>query len=153
MKYLITKSNISSKEIKARMEYIYDLFHIYTLIDTVNSNKDITILITIPENAVDLFMIIGHDRRTDEYLRNNYKRIKENNIVVIACNTLRFSSLKLLKNKNVFIPKNGKLIDFYDGTNYGFDFDITDEEIILYRNRNEKFENMLNNTFERRIIK
>ena len=113
MKYLITKSNVSNAEIEARMKYIYDLFHIYTLVDTVNSNKDITILITIPENAVDLFMIVGHDRRTDEYLRANYKSIKEKNIVIIACNTSSFSSLKLLKNKNVFTPKNGGIIDFY----------------------------------------
>ena len=150
MKYLITKSNVSNAEIEARMKYIYDLFHIYTLVDTVNSNKDITILTTIPENAVDLFMIVGHDRRTDEYLRANYKSIKEKNIVIIACNTSRFSSLKLLKNKNVFIPKNGGIIDFYDGENYGFNFNITDEEIILYRNRNEHIEIMLSNTFQRR---
>ena len=150
MKYLITKSNVSNAEIEERMKYIYDLFHIYTLVDTVNSNKDITILTTIPEKAVDLFMIVGHDRRTDEYLRANYKSIKEKNIVIIACNTSRFSSLKLLKNKNVFIPKNGGIIDFYDGKNYGFNFNITDEEVILYRNRNEHIEIMLSNTFQRR---
>ena len=141
MKYLITKSNVSNAEIEARMKYIYDLFHIYTLVDTV---------ITIPENAVDLFMIVGHDRRTDEYLRANYKSIKEKNIVIIACNTSSFSSLKLLKNKNVFTPKNGGIIDFYDGMNYGFNFNITDEEVILYRNRNEHIEIMLSNTFQRR---
>ena len=150
MKYIVTKRDVSNAEIEARMKYIYDLFHIYTLVDTVNSDKDITILMTIPENAVDLFMIVGHDRRTDEYLRANYKNIKEKNIVIIACNTSRFSSLKLLKNKNVFIPKNGGIIDFYDGINYGFNFNITDEEIILYRNKNQDIEIMLGNTFQRR---
>ena len=150
MKYIVTKRDVSNAEIEARMKYIYDLFHIYTLVDTVNSDKDITILTTIPENAVDLFMIVGHDRRTDEYLRANYKNIKEKNIVIIACNTSRFSSLKLLKNKNVFIPKNGGIIDFYDGINYGFNFNITDEEIMLYRNKNQDIEIMLGNTFQRR---
>ena len=150
MKYIVTKRDVSNAEIEARMKYIYDLFHIYTLVDTVNSDKDITILMTIPENAVDLFMIVGHDRRTDDYLRANYKNIKEKNIVIIACNTSRFSSLKLLKNKNVFIPKNGGIIDFYDGINYGFNFNITDEEIMLYRNKNQDIEIMLGNTFQRR---
>lgn len=150
MKYLIIKSNVSNAEIKARMRYIYDLFYIYTLVDSVNSNKDITILTTIPENAIDLFMIVGPDKRTDEYLQANYKRIKEKNIVIIACNTFRFSSLGLLKNKNVFIPRNEGVIDFYDGINYGFNFNITDEEIILYRNRNKDMELMLSNTFKRR---
>ena len=87
MKYIVTKRDVSNAEIEARMKYIYDLFHIYTLVDTVNSDKDITILTTIPENAVDLFMIVGHDRRTDDYLRANYKNIKEKNIVIIASNT------------------------------------------------------------------
>ena len=150
MKYIVTKRDVSNAEIEARMKYIYDLFHIYTLVDTVNSDKGITILTTIPENAVDLFMIVGHDRRTNEYLRANYKNIKEKNIVIIACNTSRFSSLKLLKNKNVFIPKNGGIIDFYDGINYGFNFNITDEEIMLYRNKNQDIEIMLGNTFQRR---
>lgn len=152
MKYIIAKSNVNSKEIRARMEYIYDLFHIYTLKDNINSTKDIIVLKTIPASAIDLYMIVGHDRRTDEYIRDNYKKIKESNIVVIACNTSKFSSLKLLKNKNIFLPKNGGIIDFYDGTNYGFDFNITDEEIILYRNKNENLDKMLNDTFERRII-
>lgn len=153
MKYIITKNNVSSTEIKARIEYIYDLFHIYALKDNINSTKDRTILKTIPEDAIDLLMIIGHDRKTDDYIRTNYKKIKENNIVIIACNTSKFFSLNLLKNKNIFLPKNGGIIDFYDGKNYGFNFNITNEEIILYRNRNEKMELMLKNTFERRKIK
>jgi hypothetical protein len=152
VKYIIAKNNVSSKEIRARMEYIYDLFHIYTLKDNINSTKDIIVLKTIPESAIDLYMIVGHDRRTDEYIRDNYKKIKESNIVVIACNTSKFSSLKLLKNKNIFLPKNGGIIDFYDGTNYGFDFNTTDEEIMLYRNKNRNLYKMLNDTFERRII-
>lgn len=68
MKYIIAKNNVSSKEIRARMEYIYDLFHIYTLKDNINSTKDIIVLKTIPESAIDLYMIVGHDRRTDEYI-------------------------------------------------------------------------------------
>lgn len=153
MKYIIAKSNVNNKEIKARMEYIYDIFHIYTLKDNINSTKDITILKSIPESAVDLFMILGHDRQTDEFIRANYNKIKENNVVIIACNTSKLSSLRLLKNKKIFLPKNGAIISFYDGKNYGFDFNITEEEIIFYRNRYKQLENMLNNTFERRRIK
>ena len=48
------------------------------------------------------------------------------------------------------VVKNGGIIDFYDGMNYGFNFNITDEEVILYRNRNEHIEIMLRNTFQRR---
>ena len=60
---------------------------------------------------------------------------------------------KLIDLKAVYCQltnKNGGIIDFYDGMNYGFNFNITDEEVILYRNRNEHIEIMLSNTFQRR---
>lgn len=151
MRYVIAKNNVSNSEIKARMEYIYDVFHIYTRID-ISSSKDVVTLVSIPENAIDLLMIIGHDRTADYYIITNFHKVKENNIVVIACNTLYFLGIKLLKEKNIFLPYNGRLVNFFNGENYGFGFSITDEEIILYRNRKENLEEMLKNTFERRII-
>lgn len=151
MKYIIAKNYVSNSEIKARMEYIYDVFHIYTR-KVYDSENNVVTLLSIPENSIDLFVIIGHDKTTENYIWNNFYNIKENNIVAIACNISSFLSLKFLKDKNVFLPSSGGLIDFYDGTNYGFEFDITDEEIILYRNRKENLEEMLKNTFERSYI-
>lgn len=149
MKYVVLKRNVESTEITERMKYIYDTFRIYTIIDNVNSSKDITVLKSIPDFSIDLLMIIGHDRSTNEYLKTHYKNIKEKNVVIIACNTLSFSSLKLFKDKNIYVPHNRGIINFYDGENYGFNFNITDEEIMLYRNREEKLENVLNKTFEK----
>ena len=80
MKYILAKSNVSQEEIKERMEYIYDIFHIYTLKDNTFSNENITVLKSIPENCIDLLMIIGHDRSTDKFLIDNYRKIKESNI-------------------------------------------------------------------------
>lgn len=150
MKYLIVKNNLTNEEIIGRKDYIYNLFQIYTFKDNINSTLDTTLLKSVPENAINLFMIVGHDRSTDEYIKNHYKEIVEDNIVIISCNTSKFKNLNLLKNKNVYLPKNGKIIDFYDGKNYGFDFYITDDEIMLYRNKNKNLEKMLNDTFERR---
>lgn len=150
MKYVITKSNVSNKEVSARMEYIYNLFQIYTFVDKKKTNENITILKSIPEDAIDLCIIVGHDKRTDEYLKENQKKIKEKNIIIIACNTSAFSSLSSFKNKNIFTPQNGDMVNLYDGKNYGFNFDITDEEISLYRNKNESLDVMLMKTFKRR---
>ena len=148
MKYILAKSNVSQEEIKERMEYIYDIFHIYTLKDNTFSNENITVLKSIPENCIDLLMIIGHDRSTDKFLIDNYRKIKESNIAIIACNTCKFLSLQYLKGKQVYLPQKGGIISCYDGRYYGFPFDVTDEEILLYRNRNENLDEMLKKAFK-----
>lgn len=67
MRYLICKSNVSDKEIIARIEYIYELFHIYTLKDNKNSSKNITVLNSIPDHQPNILMIVGHDPITISY--------------------------------------------------------------------------------------
>lgn len=152
MTYLICKNNISLKEIEERQKYIYDVFHIYTFIDTKSSNKNLVILKSMPDNIIDLFFIIGHTNLTNDYLKENYKNIKERNILIISCFTKYFSSIKFLKSKNVFIPTNGNIVKTYDGGNYGFDFEITDEEIQMYRKRKKNLREILNTIFKKKKL-
>jgi hypothetical protein len=152
VKYLISKSNITNAELSARIEYIYEVFNIYTLKDNSNSNSNITTLNSIPTNCIDLMVIIGHDITTDNYIKDNYKKITENNIVIIACNTGCFSNLSLLSEKNVYLPKNKKIINCYTGEKFGFKFNITDEEILLYRNKNKKLNEVLESYFDKTVI-
>jgi hypothetical protein len=150
MTYLICKNDIKSKEIEERQKYIYDVFHIYTFVDTKNSNKNIVVLKSMPDNMIDLFFIIGHNNFTDNYLIENYNKIKEKNILIIACYTKYFSSIKLLKDKIVYIPMNGNIVKTYNGNDYGFNFEVTDEEIRMYRRRKENLNEMLNTIFKRK---
>lgn len=151
MTYIILGDNVQNQEIKARMKYLYDIFTIYTFKDTVKSAENVTIIKTFPENVIDLCIIIGHDLTVDWYIQENYKEIKEKNIVIISCNVASFSSLKLLEGKNVYVSKNEGIANLYDGSMWKFGFDVTDEEIMFYRNRNSKKELdvMLNNTFRK----
>lgn len=155
MRYLICKKDVSNREIYARMKYIYDLFHIYTFKDNKNSNENITTLVSIPTNELDLLMLVGHDPITNNYIINNINCIPENNIIVISCNTMKIRNLKYIKNKkkflykNIFLPKKLEEINYYDGTEIGFDFDITNEENILYRNRKMNFYSMIATALER----
>jgi len=151
VKFLIAESNISKEELSERIKYIYDVFHIYTFVDSASSTKDIVILKSMPINKIDLLIIVGHDCSTDEYLIKNYNKLSEKNIVIIACNTKKFKSFKFLTDYNVFVPKNGEILEKHNGELYGFKFNITDEEIMLYRKRNLNLEDMLNSVFERRI--
>ena len=132
MRYLICKNNISNEEVTARIKYIYDIFHVYTLKSSKESNKEITVLKSVPDNQPDILMLIGHDPITNNYIIKNINKIPEKNIVVLSCNTKKIrKSIKKLKNKNKF------------------EFDITDEEVILYRNRKENIEKMILKAFER----
>ena len=149
MRYLIAESNIDAEELSARIKYIYSTFHIYILKDNSNSTNEITVLNSIPLKELSLFFIVGHDKRTDEYLKKNYKDIYEKYIVIISCNTKYFKSLKLLNNHKVFLSQNKKIIKQYDGKLYGFKFNMTDDELLLYRNRRNKLEVMLDKTLER----
>ena len=149
MRYLICKKDISIEEISARMKYIYGIFHIYTYISAVNSSKNIIELKSIPSNQIDLLIVVGHDPMTNDYIINNISCIPEKNIAVISCNTGRIRVLKDIKNKMIFLPTKIGKIDFYNGKELGFDFEITDEEIKMYRNKNKDFNLILNIVFER----
>ena len=149
MRYLICKNNVSNQEIIARMKYIYDLFHIYTFKNSKNSNKNIIELVSIPTNQLDIIMLVGHDPITNNYIINNIDNIPENNIIVISCNTRKIKNLKDTRNKKIFLPKKSGKINYYDGAEIGFDFDITDEENILYRNRKKEFYAMITTALER----
>lgn len=149
MRYLICKNNVSNQEIIARMKYIYDLFHIYTFKNSKNSNKNIIELVSIPTNQLDIIMLVGHDPITNNYIINNIDIIPENNIIVISCNTRKIKNLKDTRNKKIFLPKKSGKINYYDGAEIGFDFDITDEENILYRNRKKEFYAMITTALER----
>ena len=100
MRYLICKKDVSNQEINARMKYIYDLFHIYTFKDSKNSDENITVLVSIPTNELDVLMLVGHDPITNNYIINNIDYIPENNIIVISCNTGKIRNLKDIRNKN-----------------------------------------------------
>ena len=62
---------------------------------------------------------------------------------------LKIRNLKDIRNKKIFLPKKTGAIDYYDGAEIGFDFDITDEENILYRSRKMDFYTMITTALER----
>lgn len=150
MRYLICKNNISNEEIVARIKYIYDVFHIYTLKSNKNYNEKIVALSSIPKNQPDILMIVGHDPITNEYIIENIDKIPEKNIIILSCNTSKIRELrKNIKDKNIYLPKNSGKIKYFDGKEVKFGFDVTNEEIILYRNRKVKLEKMILKAFER----
>ena len=148
MRYLIFKKYITNEEITSRMKYIYDIFHVYTFVDNKNSNRDMIVLNSIPRKELDILFIIGHDEKVNSYVVNNIDTIYEKNIIAVTCNTKKIKKMSSSNGKKIYLPNNENIINCFCGKNKGFDFDITDEEVMLYRNKNINFKKMLSNTFK-----
>ena len=151
MRYILIKDSVSNEEINERIKYIYDVFHIYTYVDRDYSSNGLITIKEFPSNFLNLLVIVGHFPNTIIYLLNNIKTIKEKNILLLTCYTDLFDLKKVSKkyNKTIFVSKSSDEVNYYNGCKYGFNFDITHEEILMYRYKNEEFYNSLNNVFER----
>lgn len=119
-----------SKEIIARQKFFYETFHLWLLVD---SNNDTYInLVSIPTNCLDVLFIIGHNMFVKHFLQHN--TITEERIVAITCDgTIHLSSFKLPE-KTIYLPHQNEenYADLLRGELYGFDFDLTESEILLY---------------------
>lgn len=123
-------------ELSARQKYFYETFHLWLVINAVN-NSSIQ-LTSIPANCIEILFIVGHNTFVKDYL--THTKIEEDKIVAITCDgTIHFSNLKL-PNKTIYISHQNEhnYADLLDGALYGFDFDPTESEILLY-NTNKLF--------------
>ncbi len=152
MTYLILKNKVSKEEVKARIQYIWEVFHIFAYIDYSKSMKNGIVLKTIPESALDLFVIVGHSPDTNIFINNKISMIKEKNVVVISCNTKTMENLSKIYKKNMYLPSSCYEVDIYHGENFGFDFEITKEEILMYRNKDKAYKEMLDDCYERKYL-
>lgn len=147
MTYIITK-DCNNDEINGRIKYIYDTFKIYVM--RAYAKDDSIILKSVPKNSLDICLLYGHCNITDKFVQKNYKKIKEKNIIIISCYTKNFKSISKLNTvkKNVFLPKEN-IVKVFEKETYGFEFNITDEERMMYLNRNLNLEEMLNKIFRK----
>jgi len=149
MRYLFNSSMKS--EIHARKDYIYDSMNLWTRL--IEYNNDFLCLESIPDQAVDIFFITGHNFEIKDFLKSNLDKIYENTIVAITCSrNINFKSLNL-SGKKLYIPnqnKKNRLASLLVGTEYGFNFDLTESEIIFYNSKGKKdMNNRLNSSFSR----
>ncbi|WP_294335788.1 hypothetical protein [uncultured Clostridium sp.] len=117
-------------EVPTRQKYLYETFHLWFVVESVTEYY--VQLISIPTNCMDILFIAGHNDFVKDYL--NQIRIEEKIIVAITCDgTIRFSKFKIL-GKTIYIARQNEsnFADLLDGALYGFDFDLTESEILLY---------------------
>lgn len=126
MKYFLGKSNKDS--LLARQAFLYDVFKLWFI---PYDHGDYLELTSMPTTAIDVCFIIGHISEVNSILVNN--TINEDNIVLVTCDF--HLSINHLENKNIFLPltnAGNRFCHYVNGQDYGFDFNITQSEIVLY---------------------
>ena len=93
-----------------------------------------TVLGSIPSNCLDLCFIIGHNGEITALLKNN--EIKEKVVVIITCDLKTDFSKLFSRNQEIYIANQKEYVaELFSGAEFGFDFDLTESEVIFYNNR------------------
>lgn len=127
MRYLIHESQL--KEMSARKDYLFDVFHLYFLPGTPEGNY--TPFSPVGEKGPDILFITGHTDSVFTHLDKMIMEIPEKTIVITSCYGERFK--KFSNKKNGYVPKSrDELCCIRSGKPYGFDFNISDAELDFY---------------------
>ena len=128
MRYLL--DHRLRNELADRQRFLYDVFHIYT---SVTSHKDYLELVSVPKEEINICFVVGHNTFAKKILQQ--EKFEEKNIVTITCQANVEISKLPLRGHNLFIAKLNEAgcVRLCSGKDFGFDFDITESEIMLYR--------------------
>ena len=135
-------------EIIARQRYFYETFHLWLVISA--NEPSYSELVSIPAHSLDILFIAGHNSFVKNLLQQH--EIQEKRIAAITCDgTVHVSELKL-PDKIFYIARQNKwgYADQFRGEHFGFDFDITESELLLYQtNKADKLSKRLEDSFYR----
>lgn len=146
MRYLILDNKINNSVISSKQQYLYDVFKIYMV--PFKISDEIIELRSMPLSEYDVLFIQGHNYKVNDYVKTFQDKINEKNIVLVSCYFGNITKLRL-KDKNLFHER--KKVIVYDGNRFGFNYDITDSELNLYKCKYESLDDKLNQCFERVI--
>ncbi len=127
MRYLLHKSQ--AHELKARQEYLFDIFYLYFL--PGKSEGSYIPLIPVGTKGPDVLFITGHTNYVADYMEIYYRQIPEHCIVVTSCLGRTFK--KYTFQKQFYVPDlKADYCYLHSGIPYGFGFNISDAELDFY---------------------
>lgn len=132
MRYLL--QNEFCQELFVRKAYIFRTLSLWTAPPIVQGN--FITLGSIPNHALDLLFIVGHNYMVSKYLST--QNIQESTIIIISCRKDLLIPEFLIKNKTLYISKqnkNGESL-LLKGSAFKFPFDPTESELMFFNNRN-----------------
>ena len=131
MRYFLRKGQRS--ELLLRWQYLYDVFKLWFV--PTGEIGDFYVFESFPLGNDDLALIYGHNFEIVFLFERYSTELKEKSIAIISCET-NIPKGYFLKNKRVFLaPQRDGKVELLIGTEYGFEFDITDAELRLHNCR------------------
>ena len=132
MRYFLAKENFREQEL--RRQFLFEVFHIWFVNTGVLG--DFHVLQAFPFGFYDNILIIyGHNHDIRQLLKTYACAIYETNIFIISC-SLSDNCDYHMNGKNVFLaPQTNRRAKLLRGTEFGFDFNITEAELGLYNSR------------------
>lgn len=136
MRYLFPKKQ--ENELIPRKKYILNSIHLWT-IPSNNNNDNFICLEGFPMQYLNILFITGHNYMVKDYLIKNINRITESIIVAITCNRNFDINFLTKKGKTIYFPRQNKnnFVELINGNSYGFDFNLTESEILFYNSKTE----------------
>ncbi len=134
------------EEIHSRKVFFYETLHLWLVASSIK--KDCIQLISIPTNCLNVVFVIGHNYWVNFFLKNN--TISEKRIVVITCDRNINLSYKKFPAKIMYLSHQNKYnySELIQGDLYGFDFDLTESEILFYNtNKDDDIDKRLEASF------
>ena len=133
MRYLLQK-NFQS-EVPERKKYLYKIFKLWFL--PTEEVDNFIVYSSIPSSCYpDILFIVGHNYSVRDYLLKN--NVTESTIVAITCDGgCNFKKINM-PGKTLYLPFQNQhnLVDLLSGPEFGFNFDITESELLLYNSPN-----------------
>ncbi len=133
MRYLISKSFIDSTP--ARQQYLFDAVHLWTR--KLTYDNDFLSLESMPSCSLDVLFIVGHNKEINQYLTKHRPLIHEKTIVIITCgyNVDLYALKNMYKSIYISHQNNKHQSELLIGEKFGFEFDLTESELIFFNNR------------------
>lgn len=145
MRYLLTKKNAHEQEL--RQQFLFEVFHLWFVNNGELGDFDILQAFPFCSND-DILIIYGHNYSIRRLFEAYSDAIYEKNIFIISCSLDNNCDYRIY-GKNVFLaPQTNRRAQLLRGTEFGFDFDITQAELSLYNCREKNVFSKLLAAFE-----
>lgn len=132
MRFLL--QDCQASELTSRCQFLYDVFRVYFIV--AGQFDNFIILESFPytyEN--DILIIYGHNMYIYNLISTLSGSIHEKNLFIISC-AINKNIKRHIYGKQLYrAPLQDMYLLLRNGQEYGFDFDISDAELFLYKSR------------------
>lgn len=134
-------------ELAVRKEYLLHTYHLYFV--EVNRTSSFIELRSFPFRDDNIVMLYGHCPWLLRYFAAYGAELKAKTKIINSC--YPNIAVRLLKQKHIYFSKVNSVGEAccYDGSNFGFSFDITDSELDAFNSAHLPLMEQINFAYER----